>query len=197
MGRQLAEPGVFPGADASRRGEIRHSRHWAHSAWSAGRPSVHCCAGCRVRRFAGAGAPESWRTPAHGRKRIVSADVSDQLGPRSTERLQWCASLGPQQQTCSSTPHSRRNPWIVIKVRSGSWATSPVTWLIELLLVAELRAMPAADDMEALSAAPRYRVISMDLAAGPGVSVAIPAEMKPAIRRTSSLGFIRGLMRSC
>jgi len=39
-------------------------------------------------------------------------------------------------------------------------------WLIELLLVAERTAMPVADGTEASSAAPGYRVISADLAAG-------------------------------
>jgi hypothetical protein len=37
---------------------------------------------------------------------------------------------------------------------------------IELFLVAERTAMPVADDAEALSAAPGYRVISADLAVG-------------------------------
>ena len=48
--------------------------------------------------------------------------------------------------------------------------------LIELFLVAERTAMPVADDTEAPSAAPGYRVISADLAAGPSVSVVMPGQ---------------------
>jgi hypothetical protein len=53
--------------------------------------------------------------------------------------------------------------------------------------------MPAADGMEALSAVPVYRVIPADLAVGPGVSLAIPAKMKPATRRTAR--FVSGPAR--
>jgi hypothetical protein len=52
--------------------------------------------------------------------------------------------------------------------------------------------MPVADDPEAPSAAPGYRVISADLATGPSVSVVMPAKMKPATCRASSLRFLRG-----
>ena len=59
--------------------------------------------------------------------------------------------------------------------------------LIELLSMAERTAMPVADDTKALSAAAGYRVISADLAAGPGVSVVIPAMMKPATCRADDV----------
>jgi hypothetical protein len=59
--------------------------------------------------------------------------------------------------------------------------------LIELLSMAERTAMPVTDDTEALSAAAGYRVISADLAAGPSVSVVIPAMMKPATCRAEDV----------
>jgi hypothetical protein len=63
-----------------------------------------------------------------------------------------------------------RETMIVVKGRSGNWAMSPVTWLIRLLPMAERTAMPAADEMDPLSAMAGYRVISADLAIGPSVS---------------------------
>ena len=68
--------------------------------------------------------------------------------------------------------------------------------LIELLSMAERPAMPVADDTEALSAAAGYRVLSADLAAGPSVSVVIPAMMKPATCRTDD-GLLTGSRTCC